>query len=928
MKRHDFQILGPLEVRCGDDPLELGGPRQRTLLAFLLLNGNRVVSSEQIVDAVWGEDPPASARNALQVGVHGIRKAVGAERVVTQGAAYRLALEPDELDLERFLALGERARREHVEDAAATLREALALHRGTVLADLEELPFVAAERRRVEELRLEALERRIDADLALAREDALVGELRALVAGHPYRERLHGQLMLALYRSGRQADALEQYRIARSTFGDELGLDPSRELDELQAAMLRQDESLAPPVAERPPSSLPEPPRPLVGRELELAAVVALARAPDTRLVTLTGPGGTGKTRLALEAARELDRAFAGGAHFVDLAPLHDPGLVGSTAARALGVRDAEGEALFERVAAALGERETLLVLDNFEHVLDAATLVAALLARVAPLRVLATSREPLRLRAEHEYRVPALVLPARRHAGDLEKLAGNEAVALFVARARSARPGFELTPDNADTVVEICHALDGLPLALELAAARLRLLSPSTLRDRLEDRLGVLTEGDRDLPDRQRTLRAAIDWSYELLAAPEGTLLARLSVFAGGWTLEAAEVVCAADLAALGSLVEKSLVQATDSATGEPRFSMLETVRQYAFERLLASGEAESTRHRHAAYFAVLAERLEPDLHTAGALDEAEREHDNVRAALEESEASGDAATALRVCALARFWYVRGYLGEGRGWLDRALAQPGGPMARRATALYWSATLAWSSGDHEFAIAPALEALELARATGDQVAELRALMALGLTHLGVGDLAASRDFHAESVALARTLGRDRDIAVSLANLADIESTLGNHEEAEALARESLDISRRQGDEEATGIALLVIASSRLERNHDEDAIPMIVESLRCFRNVDFKDFLASSLVALARARVADDPAHAVRLLGAAETIRAPLGPAQFPWEEAWFERTLERAETLFGAERARAELEAGASSPEETIERALAEPR
>ena len=474
-------------------------------------------------------------------------------------------------------------------------------------------------------------------------------------------------------------------------------------------------------------------------------------------------------------------------------------------------------------------------------------------------------------------------------HAGTTaisRRLAANEAVALFVARARSARPGFELTPDNAATVVEICHALDGLPLALELAAARLRLLSPSALRDRLEDRLGVLTEGDRDLPHRQQTLRAAIDWSYELLAPPEGTLLARLSVFAGGWTLEAAEAVCDADLAALGSLVEKSLVQATDSPGGEPRFSMLETVRQYAFERLLASGEAEPTRRRHAAHFADLAERLEPDLHTARALDETEREHDNVRAALEESVANGDASTALRICGLARFWYVRGYLGEGRGWLDQALAQTGGPTARRATALYWSATLAWSSGDHESAIAPALEALELARATGDEVAELRALMALGLTHLGVGDLAASRDFHAESLALARALERDRDIALSLANLADIESTLGNHEEAEALARESLDISRRHGDEEATGVALLVIASSLLERSRDEDAMPLIVESLRCFRNVDFKDFLASGLVALARARVPDDPAHAVRLLGAADALRAPLGPAQFPWEE------------------------------------------
>ena len=322
--------------------------------------------------------------------------------------------------------------------------------------------------------------------------------------------------------------------------------------------------------------------------------MVALARAPDARLVTLTGPGGTGKTRLALEAARELERAFAGGVHFVDLAPLHDPGLVGSTAARALGVRDAEGEALFERVAAALGERKRSSSSTTSSTCSTRRRSSPSCSPGVAPLRVLATSREPLRVRAEHEYRVPALALPARRHDGDLERLAGNEAVALFVARARGAT-----TRLRADAR-QRRHRRRDLPRARR-ASARAR-----ARRGAAEAPLPVGAArpprrparrpdgGDRDLPDRQRTLRAAIDWSYELLAPPERTLLARLSVFAGGWTLEAAEAVCDADLAALGSLVEKSLVQATDSPTGEPRFSMLETVRQYAFERLLAAGEAE----------------------------------------------------------------------------------------------------------------------------------------------------------------------------------------------------------------------------------------------------------------------------------------------------------------------------------------------
>ena len=916
-------MLGPLEVVSEDSVIDLGGPRQRTLLAFLALNANRVVPRERIIDALWGERPPRTAKNALQVAVHGLRRALPADRVQTHGPGYRLQLDADELDLDRFARLVERARTEDPSRAAATLREALDLHRGIPLADMPNAPFVPIERERIDELRLLAVERRIDADLALHRHHELVPELESLAAQNPYRERFRAQLMLALYGSGRQADALEAFRAARTVLVEELGLEPSHELQELHAAVLRHDRELVPGDLSVPTTNLPAPARALIGRELEVAAITALLRLPDTRLVTLTGTGGTGKTRLALEVAHELLEDFDRRVLLVDLAPLRDPALVGVTTGRVLAVRDVEDESLVPRIESAIGDNDTLLVLDNFEHVLDAAPFVSELLARIPRIRVLATSREPLRIGPEQEYRVSPLELPPAD--ATLAASSRSDAVALFVARAQTVQREFSLTPENVAAVVGICRALDGLPLALELAAARLRILSPAALLTRLENRLGVLEGGERDLPDRQRTLRAAIDWSYELLESSERTLLARLSVFAGGWTVEAAEGVCDADLASLVSLLEKSLVRSTPGSAGAPRFAMLETIREYALGRMSDAGEIESLRDRHAAYFATLAEGLEPTLHLAPALDEAEREHDNVRAALEHALSRADTTLALRLCSFARLWYVRGYLIESRGWIEGSLSLEGGAPEARARVLYWSATLRWTSGEHELAIEQARESLQLGRAVADERTQVHALTALGLAHLGAGDLLESRRAHAESLELARALGHERSIANSLSNIADIEATLGNHDEAETLARESLEINRRIGDEAGAGVALLLLAVSTLERGSEEAAVPMIVESVRCFRSVDFKDYLASALVALARAEAPSHPPSAALLLGAARTIRAELGRSQFPWEQAWFETTLERVRAELGDERTEGAVSEGSAFPERTIDDALA---
>ena len=924
-----MSLLGPVEAVARGEPLPLGGPRRRALLAALALRANETVSRDGLVDALWGEEPPEPASNALQVAVHELRKRLGAARIERVGSGYRLRLAPGELDLATFTELCERAAEADPADAAALLREALALWRGVPLAGVGEARFAAAEADRLEALRLAALERRVEADLALGRHADLVPELEALVREHPYREPLRRQLMLALYGAGRQAGALEAYRQARSLFVAELGMEPSRALRELERAILRQDPALevAGPVA-RPPSNVPAPARRLIGRGLELAAVTALVRDPEARLVTLTGPGGTGKTRLALEVVRTLRDDVAGGVYLADLAPLRDPALVAPTAARALGMQDQGDGPLLERLASSLGDREVLLLVDNFEHVLAAAPFVGDLLARAPSLRVLATSRAPLRIAAEHEYRVPPLELPARDAGGALEPVSRTAAVALFVERARAARPGFELTAANAGAVVDVCHALDGLPLALELAAARVKLLSPAALLRRLEDRLGVLADGDRDLPDRQRTLRATVDWSYDLLEPSEQILLARLSVFAGGWTLEAAEAVCAADLTSLGSLVEKSLLRVRESDDGEPRFSMLETVREYALERLDARGDLDGTRARHAEYYAALAERLEPQLYTPLPLDEVEREHDNFRAALAFAHGAGDVELGLRLVAVARFWYVRGFQREGSAWLEQALAREGGSPARRAVALGWAAGLAWTRGDYDAAIERAAESLPRAREAGDGLAAIRALTILGLAHGSSDDLQRAKRFHTESLELSRALGRERDVGIALANLAGNAISSGDYEAARALATEGLALNRRLGFDQGTAAALMSLAVSGIELGEREEAVPMILESLRLYRDLDFKDYMASTLVALATAVADRDPIFAARLLGASSTLRSTLGPPSWWWEGIWFERVLERVRHSLGVDAAAAARDQGAGAPEATIGEALASTR
>ncbi len=502
----------------------------------------------------------------------------------------------------------------------------------------------------------------------------------------------------------------------------------------------------------RHPHNLPSQPNVLIGRDREVAAACAFMRRSDVHLLTLTGPGGTGKTRLGLQVAAALLGDFVDGVFFVPLAPLRDPALVASTIGQSLGVREAAGQALPAALQAYLQDKHLLLVLDNFEQVLPAAALLSDLLTAAPGLKVLVTSRATLHLSHEHQFPVSPLALPPGKHSVGVEALSQYAAVALFIHRALVVKPDFVVTPASAPALAEICQRLDGLPLAIELAAARTRLLPPQALLARLAHRLPLLTGGSRDLPARHQTLRATIEWSFDLLDASEQRLFARLAMFAGGWTVEAAERVCAgvgsgadaqvdqvAVLDGLASLRDQSLVQQEPALDpeDEPRFTMLETIREYALERLAANGETEETSRRHAGYYLALAEAAEPELRGPAQgvwLTRLETEHDNLRAALHWSLESGAEETALRLGgALWRFWYMHGHLSEGRRWLEMALAKSSAvPASVQAKVFNGAGNLAYGQSDYARAAAWHEASLALQRDLGD-----KAGLAASLTNLG-----------------------------------------------------------------------------------------------------------------------------------------------------------------------------------------------
>lgn len=677
----EVRLLGPFEVTTGGRPAAVSGGKRQALLALLALNRGRVVAVDALIDALWEDDLPAAPRNAVQHHVARLRAALGPDAITATPDGY--ALTGAEVDVQRFEELMREARGAlragDAVSAAESVARGLELWRGPALHGLTETPWFDAEARRLETLRVDALEERFEAALALGEQSDVLPALRAALDENPFRERLWGQLMLALYRSGRQPDALDTYREARRVFSEELGLEPGPELRRLQDAILAHDPAIAPvPVARRRRGAVPAPSTSFVDREQALAQVLALLR--DHRVVTLTGPPGVGKSRLALEAARSVQHELDDGVWFVDLALAGGEDDVVRLVASAV---DARGADPLARVVDRLRDAVAILWLDGCSRVVtEAARVVSVVVAGCPDVRVLATSREVLHVPGEARVTVEPLSGPDP----DASDVADSPAVRLFVDRARAARPGFQLTARDAPLVAEVCRKVDGLPLAIELAAARAHALGPAEILSLVERRLELL--GDRPTTDASRAaLGTLVEWSYDLLNAEEKVLLHHVAVHRGGASLPSLFAAAAGDgldettaTYLLGVLVDKSILSASFRSDGT-RYDTLDTVREYALGRLAESGRLVATRLAHARFFATLAESARAELRGAGWrpwVGRLELENDNLWAALTSARDARDVHLAARLAPLAWYFVLADRVTEGRRFLELALAAAG----------------------------------------------------------------------------------------------------------------------------------------------------------------------------------------------------------------------------------------------------------
>jgi predicted ATPase/DNA-binding SARP family transcriptional activator len=887
----DVRILGPVEVHQNGGPIDLGPPRQRAVLARLLINPGETVTTDRLVDDLWPGDVPESAHNMLHVYLSKLRSALGDERgrLTRDGSGYRLDLEPNELDATRFteqvIEGREALARGDAEGARSMLHKALATWRGPAFADIADESFVGPEAARLEEMRLVALELRVVADLELGRHDTVVAELGDLVDRHPLRERLWELLMLALYRCGRQAEALRMYQRARNHLVEELGIEPGPALQRLEDQILNQDAILDGTQAHTTDSALDTLPRPrtsFVGRErdLDLASRVL----GDARLVTLTGPPGSGKTRMAIRIATDHGADYAHGAFFVPLAAVTDVSLVDTTVAKALGLRDAPGETPRDGLKAYLRDRNVLLVLDNFEQILGAAPFVGDLLDAASGLTVMVTSRSPLGLSGEHEFPVGPLAVPADVPPLNAEEIRRYDAVALFSARARASHPEFEVGDGNAAAIAEITARLDGLPLAIELAAARMKLLAPRDLLERMRAHRPVLADGPADADDRHRTLRDAIAWSYDVLTADEQALFRRLGVFRG-FNLDAASAVTRFSeedvLNGVNSLLSKSLIYRTD-VNGTARFAMLETLREFALSQLDASGELEEVLAAHAGHYRTLAEESEVQLTRDSAHETIQMltaEIDNIRSAVRQAIDAGDPDLGLNlVGSIWRFFQSSGRLVEGRQWHEALLSLPDASAAARAKGLTGLAGLAYWQGNYHEATALYEQALEHFRADADRAGEADTLYSMSMSATIGGELERGVHLADQARRMFEEIGSREKIGQVYMAQATLMHAGGRHSEARPYWETALGIARELGDRQLAVTELMGIGIVNFHEGKLVDALRVTIEALdeaSDLENVQVAVWLLD-YVGLFSATVL--PEEAVQIDGAVHALRQESG--------------------------------------------------
>ena len=876
------RLFGELEAENAGVPVQVRGAKQRALLALLALRPGQPVSADRLIDVLWGDGQAANPVNALQAQIGQLRRTLGATAILTTEAGYALDAGPDDVDVVRFEQLVATGRRLFEEGetapASTTLGEALRLRRGEPLAEFAYAGFADAERAHLAELTLAAIETRAEAGLVLGRHGELAGELEALCREHPLRERLWELLMLALYRAGRQAEALRAYTEARDRLVGELGIDPGPALRELEARILAQDPSLAAAgpaglaavAAPAATGNLREPLSSFVGRTAELRELTEAVRA--SRLVTLTGPGGVGKTRLAVESAAALRQEHRDGAWLVEFASVTEPGGVAPAVAGALGAAAAglagppSLDSTVELIVRFLAGRSLVVVLDNCEHVIGQAAALAETLAGTVPgLRLIATSREPLGVAGEVLVPVGPLALPA--------------AAGLFTDRARAVRPGFTADERTGPVIDDICRRLDGLPLAVELAAARLRSLTLATLAERLDDRFRLLTVGARTALPRQQTLRAVVDWSYDLLFEDERRLFARLSVFVGGCDLDAAEAVCADDqvpaaeiLDVLSRLVDKSLVAAPDAGR-DARFTQLQTLWQYGRDRLDESGEAGAMSARHAAYYRQMAEDAHEGLRGATGPVWRERltpELGNLRAALDWFTARGDADAALSLASgMAWLWFINSDSVEGARWLGDALSTTGPrrpELAATAQVLHGYFVCGYFAG---MALSPAAALLECEEAvaalmtSGDRARRAEALVLCATVLMRAQEFERSLDALSQAHDLLEPAVHGWQLALHDLIVAWNLALMGRLDDAEPAAHSSVERFDAQGEVwlPVDSLSILaLIAEARCDLDGASAAYEALLERCRAAGQRGYVLFSLLHLAAL-RGRQGDDAA-------------------------------------------------------------------